>query len=79
LLACAAAWEAPRFPIAGRDVTALGIPPGRRIGRLLDAVRDWWEEGDFRADCAACLVHLNELITQEGDPDVTGCDRRKST
>ena len=64
MLACAAAWETPRFPIAGRDVTALGIPPGPRIGRLLAAVRGWWEEGDFRADRAACLARLKELIEQ---------------
>jgi poly(A) polymerase len=76
LLACASAWETPRFPIAGRDVTALGIPPGPRIGRLLGAVRSWWEEGDFRADRAACLARLTELIEQEGRPDFTGGDRR---
>ena len=68
LLACAAAWEMPQFPIAGRDVTAKGIPPGPRIGRLLAAVRCWWEEGDFRADRAACLARLNELIEQERGP-----------
>ncbi len=65
---CAAAWETPQFPIAGRDVTAMGIPPGPRIGRLLAALRCWWEEGDFRADRAACLARLNELIEQERGP-----------
>ncbi len=67
LLARAALWEVPRFPIAGRDVTALGIPPGPRIGRLLAAVRFWWEEGDFRADRAACLARLKELADQGGN------------
>ena len=65
LLACAAAWETPRFPIAGRDVTALGIPPGPRIGRAARRRARWWEEGDFRADRAACLARLKELIEQE--------------
>ena len=46
-------------------MTASGIPPGPRIGRLLAALRDWWEAGDFRADRAACLARLNELIEQE--------------
>jgi poly(A) polymerase len=54
-------WTPPSFPLAGRDVTALGIPPGARVGELLAAVRDWWEEGDFTADRAACLTHLREL------------------
>jgi tRNA nucleotidyltransferase/poly(A) polymerase len=79
LLACAAAWKMPRFPIAGRDVTASGIPPGPRVGHLLDAVREWWEEGDFRADRAACLARLQELIEQERGLDGTGGDCRKST
>jgi len=68
LLACAAAWNIPQFPIAGRDVTAKGIPPGPRIGRLLAAVRNWWEEGDFSAGRDACLARLDELIAQERGP-----------
>ena len=62
LLGLARAWTPPAFPLAGRDVTALGIPPGPPIGRLLDAVRAWWEAGDFTADHAACLAHLKELV-----------------
>jgi poly(A) polymerase len=65
LLNGAAQWEIPQFPIAGRDVTAAGIPPGPRIGRLLAALRCWWEESDFRPDRAACLARLAELIAQE--------------
>ena len=61
LLALARDWTPPAFPLAGRDVTALGVPPGRRIGRLLDATHAWWEAGDFTADRAACLAHLKEL------------------
>jgi hypothetical protein len=49
------------FPLAGRDVIALGIPAGERVGQLLSAMHDWWEEGDFTADRAACLVHLRSL------------------
>jgi poly(A) polymerase len=61
LLDLARDWAPPVFPLAGRDVTALGIPPGERIGGLLAAVRNWWEEGDFGADRAACLAHLQQL------------------
>jgi len=61
LLAIAGDWLPPVFPLAGRDVTALGIPPGERVGRLLAAVRDWWEEGDFAADRTRCLIYLREL------------------
>jgi len=61
LLAIARDWTPPVFPIAGRDITALGIPPGPRVGRLLDAVHFWWETGDFIADRAACLAYLQGL------------------
>ena len=61
LLAIAGDWMPPVFPLAGRDVTVLGIPPGERVGRLLAAVRDWWEEGDFTADRTRCLIYLREL------------------
>jgi poly(A) polymerase len=61
LLDLADNWTPPRFPLAGRDVTALGIPPGERVGQLLAAVRVWWEDGDFTPDRAACLAYLTEL------------------
>lgn len=63
LLALAGDWKSPAFPLAGRDVTALGIPPGPRVGQLLAEVRRWWEEGDFAADRAACLARLREVAT----------------
>ena len=58
LLDLAGSWTPPVFPLDGRDVTTLGIPTGERVGRLLAAVRDWWEAGDFTADRAACLAYL---------------------
>jgi len=63
LLDLARGWTAPVFPLAGRDVTALGIPAGEQVGRLLTAVRDWWEAGDFAADRAACLTYLKALVS----------------
>jgi poly(A) polymerase len=64
LLDWAKAWEIPRFPLGGDDVTALGIAPGPRTGQLLAEVRGWWEEGDFAADRAACLAKLKELAAR---------------
>ena len=63
LLTLAEGWQPPVFPLAGRDVTALGIPPGPRIGKMLAEARRWWEEGDFTADRAACLAKLKEIAT----------------
>ena len=54
----------PVFPLAGRDVVALGIPMGPRVGALLAAIRTWWMEGGCIADAAACRARLrHELAT----------------
>ncbi len=48
----------PVFPLEGRDVLALGLPPGPPVGRLLRAVRVWWLAGGCTADAAACRGEL---------------------
>jgi poly(A) polymerase len=65
MLALAESWPAPVFPLSGHDVTALGIAPGPRVGRLLAAVKAWWEDGDFTADRGACLGRLRALAGGE--------------
>jgi poly(A) polymerase len=57
-------WPIPVFPLRGDDVAALGIAPGPAVGRLLLAVRRWWEEGDFAAGREGCLAKLKELAAQ---------------
>jgi poly(A) polymerase len=66
LVALARDWTPPPFPLKGYDVTALGIPPGPRVGALLDLVERWWEQGDFAAGREACLAHLGELADETG-------------
>jgi poly(A) polymerase len=63
LLTSAQEWTPPVFPLSGRDVTALGIPPGERVGKLLDTLHDWWVAGDFSADRNSCLIRLKEAVT----------------
>jgi poly(A) polymerase len=48
-------WPRPELPVRGRDISALGVPAGPEIGRLLKDVEAWWIAGDFAADRAACL------------------------
>jgi poly(A) polymerase len=55
-------WPRPNFPISGRDAAALGVPPGPEIGRLLEAVEDWWIVGDFAADRDHCRAELRRRI-----------------
>jgi len=64
LLRLAGEWQAPEFPVKGRDLAALGLQPGPEMGRLLKLAEAWWIEGDFTADRAACLGHLKALISQ---------------
>jgi poly(A) polymerase len=66
LFALAQGWTAPVFPLAGRDALALGLPPGPEVGRLLAAVQQWWEDGDFAADRGQCLARLRELAARQG-------------
>lgn len=54
--------DRPVFPLAGRDVLALGVAPGPRVGALLGAVRRWWLEGGCIADAAACAARLRKVI-----------------
>ncbi|HEX3881489.1 MAG TPA: CCA tRNA nucleotidyltransferase [Stellaceae bacterium] len=65
LLALSDAWTPPVFPIGGGDVAALGVPEGPAVGRLLAAVRGWWEEGDFAADREQCLAKLRETVVTD--------------
>jgi poly(A) polymerase len=56
-------WPIPQLPLSGADIKAFGIAEGAVIGSLLKTVEAWWQDGDFQADHAACLRHLNTLIT----------------
>jgi poly(A) polymerase len=48
----------PVFPLEGRDVLGLGIPPGPRVGALLREVRQWWLDGGCLANRSACQAEL---------------------
>jgi poly(A) polymerase len=52
----------PVFPLEGRHVVALGVPPGPRVGELLRAVRAWWLDGGCVANADACREQARGLI-----------------
>ena len=60
LLDAAAGWRKPRFPLTGDDVLACGITKGEDVGALLRAIEDWWLDGGFASDRAACLAELDK-------------------
>lgn len=68
LLDDAAAWRRRDLPVKGRDVLALGVAPGPRVGELIDALTAWWEERDFAPDRKACLEELKRLLSDPLPP-----------
>jgi poly(A) polymerase/tRNA nucleotidyltransferase (CCA-adding enzyme) len=50
--------ERPVFPLYGRDITALGVPAGPRVGMLLREVYAWWMAGGCVADAETCRDQL---------------------
>jgi poly(A) polymerase len=58
LLELARAWEAPVFPLRGRDLVDAGMAPGPQLGRMLEELEAWWVDEDFVPDRDACLAEL---------------------
>lgn len=58
----AAAWRRQVFPLRGADLLARGVPPGPRVGDLLQAIETWWVDGDFRAGREECLAELQRRL-----------------
>ena len=55
LLKFAEKWTAPKFPLKGADLQAIGIQAGPGMGKLLKRLEDEWVEADFRPDGGALL------------------------
>lgn len=59
-----AATPRPVFPLQGRDIVALGISPGPRVGEVLNAVRALWLANGCVDDFAACLAKARAQIAR---------------
>ncbi len=55
-LAFAMEWEIPVFPVQGKDLLALGHPPGPDIGARLKDMEAYWIAHDFELDKAQLLA-----------------------
>jgi poly(A) polymerase len=62
LLDLADGWSPVSLPVQGRDLIALGVPSGPRIGALLGEIEQWWEDGDYRAGREEALERLRTLV-----------------
>ncbi|MBX3144204.1 MAG: CBS domain-containing protein [Trueperaceae bacterium] len=68
MLATARDWTAPALPLRGADVTALGVPKGPEVGRIVAAVEAWWRARDFQPGREACLDVARRLAAGEAAP-----------
>lgn len=59
----------PELPVFGRDVVGLGVPPGPRIGAVLQRLRSWWLAGGCAASRKEALAELRRLLAGSGATD----------
>ena len=52
----------PVFPLEGRRIVALGIPPGPRVGLLLREVRAWWFARGCLDGADACVAEARRRM-----------------
>ena len=60
LLAVAADWRVPDFPLTGADLLALGVPSGPGLGTILGHLRKAWVASDFTLDRASLLADATQ-------------------
>jgi poly(A) polymerase len=54
-------WTAPKLPVGGAAVVALGVAPGPRIGRILAAFETWWIAAGFPSEADLITRKLAEI------------------
>jgi poly(A) polymerase len=54
-------WNVPKLPFGGRDVLALGVPAGPRIGIILQQFENWWLDHGCPQDAAGNARQLAEI------------------
>jgi poly(A) polymerase len=55
-------WRSPRMPVSGRDLIAMGVPPGPEVSRLLGEVERRWVAAGFPAGRAETLAIARESL-----------------
>ena len=55
-------WAAPQLPVAGADIVALGVKPGRLVGLVLDRFEEWWIQTGFPEDARLIKDKLKSLV-----------------
>ncbi len=66
LLKYAENWQAPQFPLQGRDLVALGAAQDERLGKALATLRDEWVSSGFTLGREALVERARGLLQLEG-------------
>jgi poly(A) polymerase len=54
-------WKDAKFPLNGKDVIALGIKEGPRVGKILTSVKKLWKKGGYIDGRKTCLKNLASI------------------
>jgi poly(A) polymerase len=54
-------WQAPHFPLTGKDLMDAGYAPGKQMGMLLKQAEVYWAEHDYTPDKAALIAYVKGL------------------
>jgi poly(A) polymerase len=57
-------WHAPKLPVRGADVMALGVPAGPGVGRIVSAFEEWWIAAGFPLEESRVRAKLEELVPE---------------
>ena len=60
-------WPRPEFPISGRDLLELGVPPGPAIGHWLSKLETEWVEADFSLSGDELRHRATTLLSRRGN------------
>lgn len=58
------AWRPVELPVKGRDLIAMGVPHGRRIGEILAGLERWWEDADYRPGREEALAEAKARVAE---------------
>jgi len=57
----AQSWSSVSLPVKGQDLLELGVPPGPKVGEMLNGLEDWWINNNFKPKREECLVHIKDF------------------
>ena len=63
--ALARTWSAPPFPLAGKDILALGVEPGPKVGQILKQAEAEWLASDFAVTGQQLRAYVQDLVVAQ--------------